>query len=376
MSSTNSSPFRVIVIGASAGGVEALRSLTGALPENFPAAVFVVLHLSRDSPSVLPDILSRAGPLPANRAVDGEPIHSGRIYVAPPDFHLLVEPDQVRMSRGPRENNVRPAIDPLFRSAAIAYGPAVIGVVLTGNLYDGAAGLRSIKLRGGTTVVQDPRDALFPSMPQSALRQTEIDHCVPLHEIPRVLVSLAKPLPAAAEVGAPTRGPQPDLHSGPSAVSNPQSRQTNMAKTENAKTNMTTTEIDAVEAKIAEGSANSEELLRRIASPAPYVCPECHGALWEIRDDTLIRFRCRVGHAYTLESLLTEQDEAIEEALWVAVRALEERATLNARMAERVEQQQFTGFVQHFRDRERESTHHAQVVRRLLQGGIDKLAPK
>lgn len=373
MSSTNASHFRVIVIGASAGGVEALRSLTRALPEDLPAAVFVVLHLSRDSPSMLAEILARAGPLPVGRAVDGEPIHAGRIYVAPPDFHLLLRRDRMYTSRGPRENNVRPAIDPLFRSAAIAYGAAVIGVVLTGNLYDGAAGLRSIKLRGGTTIVQDPRDALFPSMPQSALRETEIDHCVPLHEIPRVLVSLAKPLPAAAPAAAvpPNAGGQAGLHSALPAVSDPPSQETNMASTEIMKT-----EIDVVEAKIAEGDADREELLRRIASPAPYICPECHGALWEIRDEALIRFRCRVGHAYTLESLLTEQDEVIEEALWSAVRALEERAALNARMAERVEQQQIAGMQQHFRDRERESTHHAQVVRRLLQGALDKLTPK
>jgi two-component system, chemotaxis family, protein-glutamate methylesterase/glutaminase len=201
----------IIVIGASTGGVEALAAIARSLRPDLPAALLLVLHVPAQATSALPLILERAGPLPAAHAVDGEPIQMGRIYVAPPDFHLVCEQGHVRLVRGPRENRNRPAVDPLFRSAARAYGPRVIGVILTGALNDGTAGLMAIKRRGGIAVVQDPADAFFPSMPESALEYVDADYCLPLAEIGPTLTRLAQepapgeaayPVPAEMEVEA------------------------------------------------------------------------------------------------------------------------------------------------------------------------------
>ncbi|BAL23972.1 chemotaxis protein CheB [Azoarcus sp. KH32C] len=326
---------RIIVIGTSAGGVEALKELAGALPADFPAAILVVLHLLRDSPSMLPHLLSRAGPLPAAHPIDGESIRAGRIYVAPPDLHMVVRQGQVYLRRGPRENNSRPAIDPLFRSAAIAYGPAAVGVILTGNLYDGTAGLLSIKAHGGIAIVQDPEDAAFRSMPESAIRAVEVDHCLPLAEIPARLVSIA----------------------GREVATNPK---------------ITARDPDVVEVTIAEGVPDSLELLKEVAQPSPYTCPECHGALWTITDERMLRFRCRVGHAYTADSLLDLQDQDIENALWSAVRALEERAALAKRMVDRTYVLNLGDVRQRFRTRQEESEHHAGLLRKLLLRGVEK----
>src|SRR5215211_1119499 len=180
----------IIVVGASAGGIEALRVLAGGLPADFPASLFVVLHTSPESPAMLPNILDRSGSLPALSPKDGDRIRPGTIYVAPPDRHLLIEPNRLRVTRGPKENRFRPAVDPLFRSAAETYGPRVIGVILTGYLDDGTAGLWNVKQRGGTTIVQDPADAVADSMPRSALKHVEVDHCVRLVQIPSLLVRL------------------------------------------------------------------------------------------------------------------------------------------------------------------------------------------
>src|SRR4051812_33241997 len=182
----------IIVIGASAGGVETLKQLVAGLPAELPAAVFVVLHVTPNGPGYLPRILEKAGPLPVCSPKDGDGIANGRIYVAPPDHHMLVEPGRLRVVRGPKENRHRPAVDPLFRSAAWAYGPRVIGVVLSGTLDDGAAGLWAIKSCGGVAVVQDPEDALFGEMPASALACVDADHVAPLEEIPLLLAELVR----------------------------------------------------------------------------------------------------------------------------------------------------------------------------------------
>ncbi|MHB8597769.1 MAG: chemotaxis protein CheB [Ktedonobacteraceae bacterium] len=181
----------IIVIGASAGGVEALITLTATLPPNLQAAVFIVLHIPAQSPSMLPDILNRAGSLKVVSATDNAKIEYGHIYVAPPDFHLLVESEHIRVVSGPRENRHRPAIDPLFRSAASAYGSRVMGVILTGSLDDGTAGLQAIKRCGGLAIVQDPQDALFPSMPLSALANVQVDYTLPLAQIGPLLGNLS-----------------------------------------------------------------------------------------------------------------------------------------------------------------------------------------
>jgi two-component system chemotaxis response regulator CheB len=190
----------MIVIGASAGGVEALIKLVGSLPADLPAAIFLVLHIPAQSPSLLPDILNRAGPLHAVHPVDGQAIEYRHIYAAPPDYHLMVEKGIVRIVRGPKENRHRPAIDPLFRSAARTYGTRVVGVILTGSMDDGAAGLLAIKRRGGKAIVQDPQDALFASMPQSAIAHVEVDHVVPLFDMAPLLTKLAHE--QAAEQGS------------------------------------------------------------------------------------------------------------------------------------------------------------------------------
>jgi two-component system chemotaxis response regulator CheB len=181
----------IIVVGASAGGVEALSRLVHDLPADLPAALFVVLHVPAHGTSLLPYILARNGPLPARHPDDGEPIVHGRIYVAPPDMHLLIRREQVRLARGPRENGHRPAVDPLFRTAARSYGPQVVGVVLSGTLDDGSAGLVAIRQRGGVAIVQDPDDALYPGMPRSALEAVRADHCLPVGQIGATLAELA-----------------------------------------------------------------------------------------------------------------------------------------------------------------------------------------
>lgn len=181
----------IIVIGASAGGVQALKTLVGSLPRKLPASIFVVLHIPAESPSLLPEILSRAGPLEAVQAVDGIEIEHRCIYIAPPDHHLLIEHGHVRVVRGPKENRHRPAVDPLFRSAAQIYGTRVVGVILTGGLDDGTAGLLAVKRRGGIAVVQDPDEALYPGMPSSALANVEVDYRLPLSSIGPLLVRLA-----------------------------------------------------------------------------------------------------------------------------------------------------------------------------------------
>jgi two-component system chemotaxis response regulator CheB len=287
----------VIAIGTSAGGIEALRAIASGLPADLPASVLIVIHIPSRSPGLLPQILSRAGPLFAAHATDGERLRHGRIYVAPAGFHMLLEDGTIRLVAGPRENLHRPAIDPLFRSAAVARGRRVIGVVLTGALDDGTAGLRAIKRCGGVTVVQDPAEASYPSMPLSAMRNVRVDHCVALSEMPALFERLV-------------REPVPD---GPHDVA-----------------------PSDVKLEVGMASMDSgEEKLDRIGKRSTFTCPECHGTLWEMNEEGALRYRCHVGHAYTAETLVAEQSSGLEDALWAAVRAFEENAKLSARMAER-----------------------------------------
>jgi two-component system chemotaxis response regulator CheB len=247
----------IIVIGASAGGVQALVTLVGSLPQKLAAAIFVVLHIPAESPSLLSDILSRSGPLMAVPAVDCMDIEHRRIYVAPPDQHLLIERGHVRVVRGPRENRHRPAADPLFRSAARVYGPRVVGVILTGALDDGTAGLLTVKRQGGIAVVQDPDEALYPSMPMSALANVAVDYRLPLSKIGPLLVRLA--------------GEQVE-ENGEHPVSKD------------------------MEIKLEDMDVETLHNDERAGKPSGFSCPECGGVLWEIEDGDLLRFRCRVGH--------------------------------------------------------------------------------
>ncbi|MBV8232685.1 MAG: chemotaxis protein CheB [Planctomycetaceae bacterium] len=323
----------IIVIGASAGGVEALAALVQGLPADLPASLFVVLHLGPHSASVLPQILSQKGTLPARHARDGEAIEPGRIYVASPDRHLLVRHGRVRVSLGPKENSLRPAADPLFRSAAQAYGRRVVGVVLSGTLDDGTAGLQAIKSRGGVTIVQDPRDALFAGMPRSALEGVTIDHCLPITEIAPLLVRLAY---------EPVKG------GGEQPMSDEYEK----------------------EAEIAEFDlAVIQDDAQRPGVPSGFACPDCGGALWELHEGELIRYRCRVGHAWSPSSLLAEQSEALESALWTALRALEERAALSERVAERFALRGHTRPTERFREQAAESRRRAALIRQVLLNG-------
>jgi two-component system, chemotaxis family, protein-glutamate methylesterase/glutaminase len=289
----------VVVVGASAGGVQALQGLVAQLPPEFPASVLVVLHLMSSGTSVLHDILDRAGPLTASQALDGEPLERAHIYVAPPDSHLLLRGPNLHLSAGPRENGHRPAIDPLFRSAARAYGPRVVGVILSGMLDDGTDGIRLIKARGGVSVVQDPEDAAAGGMPRSAIEYAGADRVVPLARIGDTLCELVDtPLPP---------GPQ-------NGVEDPAAQ-----------------DIDLVEVEFGRESPDG--------APTLLTCPDCGGVMLERDDGGLVRFACQVGHAYSPESLNEHQGDALESALWNATRTLDERADLLRRMARRAERQ-------------------------------------
>jgi two-component system chemotaxis response regulator CheB len=288
----------IVVIGASAGGVEALTRLVRDLPPGLPASLFVVCHLPPSHRSVLSDILSRSGPLLATFAIDGEEFHPGHIYLAPPDYHLLLgEGQRVRLNRGPRENRHRPAVDPLFRSAAQLYGRRVIGVVLSGGLNDGAAGLLAVRAAGGLAIVQDPSDAEVSAMPINAARIAGADHSVPLDRLGPLLVELI--LQSLRKPGG------------------------------SAMTDAFEKMPDLVNADMSEQVRNE-----RRGRVSVYTCPECGGALWQVDESQLVQFRCHVGHVYNGETLLEDQAGALEAALWTAVRTFKERYLLAHQLAE------------------------------------------
>jgi len=289
----------IVVIGASAGGIEALTSILKTLPAGFPATVFVVVHLAPDSPGYLPQILSRAGPLRAERASDRRTFRPGRVYLAPPDHHLMVEANgRMRVTRGPKENRARPAVDPLFRSAALAFGSRVIGVVLSGGLDDGTAGLRGIKMCGGIAIVQDPADALVDSMPATALRHVSVDYSRPAREIGPLLAELVSRETPRQIV------PEADMRK----------------------------QLE-IEVDIAKGSHRSIAVTQ-LGEPSMLTCPECHGTLLQIRGEKPWRFRCHTGHAFSSDSLLSELTDVTEQAIWNAVRSIQESSMLMLHLAD------------------------------------------
>ena len=283
-------PLTIIVIGASAGGVEALRTVVSAFPRDLDAAVFVTLHIGAHR-SDLPWLLTRAGLLPATHPVDGEGICSGHVYVAPPDHHMLVESGRIHLTKGPRENCARPAIDPLFRSAARAYGSSVIGVILTGGLNDGTAGMFEVKARGGTTVVQDPADAVTPDMPQSVISNVMVDYVVPVAEIGPLLSHLVGDGDAAFPLIIHPMGDSQEYGMTAEFTLNP---------------------------------------------PVAVTCPDCGGALRRSELGPLIQFSCHIGHVYTAEVMLAAQFLMMERSLETAMRSLSERAELCRQMAAKV----------------------------------------
>jgi len=332
----------IVVVGASAGGVEALTSLVSDLPPNLPAALFVVLHISPEGPSRLPEILSRSGVLPAVHPEDGEHIEHGKIYIAPPDYHLLLEQGCIKVIRGPKENRHRAAIDPLFRSAAHAYRGRVAGVILTGGLDDGTSGLFTIKQKGGIAIVQDPQEALYPSMPRSALAHVEIDYTLPLKKIAPLLVHTA-----FAHIS------EGDLQASQEVL-----RECDEDK------------VTAME----ENDLQQEELK---GYPSVFSCPECGGVLWEMQSGTVQRFRCRVGHAFSTESMLIEQSEELDKTLWMALKTLEEKVELLQRLIDNANQHGRTWLAQSFEARLKEAQRHAQILRQLLvEGGLKLSDPR
>lgn len=318
----------IIVIGASAGGFEPIRTILRGLPEDFPGSLFIVVHTAPDSLGILHSIFDRAGPLVADAVEHGARIAPGRVYVAPPDRHLLLEPGRMCLTRGPKENRFRPAVDPLFRSAAQTYGPRVVGIILSGGLDDGTAGLQTIKQLGGTAIVQDPAEAWAASMPQSAMQHVRVDHVLRAEEIAPLLVRLAA---------------DSDTREGAEAVPE---------------------EVD-IEVKIAREDKATEVGVLRLGEPSNYACPECHGVLLRMKDRTPLRFRCHTGHAYSVESLLAEMDEAIEDTLWSAIRALEERAMLIRHASEHPSGSDASALV----SRADETQRRADVVRQVVFEG-------
>jgi two-component system chemotaxis response regulator CheB len=279
----------ILAIGTSAGGVDALVFLAARLQRNLPASVLVTIHLPRHSRSSLDEVLTRAGPLPATFAADGDALRKSHIYIAPPDRHLIVDGDRISLGEGPRENNARPAIDPMLRSAAVCCGSRTIGVVLTGTLGDGASGLWTVHRSGGITVVQDPKDAAFAEMPMTALNRAKPDHIAALKDIPSLLASLA-------------HEPAGEAKTLPRSIQ--------------------------FEVEIARTGRSDMEHMDKFGRRSVLSCPDCGGVMWEIDEGDLSRFRCHVGHTYTAELMSLALDENLRHALASAVRALEERAAL------------------------------------------------
>lgn len=286
----------IVVIGTSAGGLEVLDRLIGQLPTDLPAAIFIVQHLATESSgSALLRVLGKYKAFACKLAENRERFEEGRIYIAPPDHHLLVKKSMLLVTKGARENRYRPAIDPLFRSAAVTHGPSVIGIILTGMLDDGTAGLIAVKKCGGVTIVQDPREAAYPEMPQSAINNLKVEHCVPVAEMGRLLEKLTH-----------------ERH----------------GKEESIPKDIRT------EALIAERVLSDVAQVNGLGKQVPYNCPNCGGVLWQIDNPDVERYRCHTGHSYTASALLTSQTEKIEETLWTSLRMFEERKNLLNNMAQ------------------------------------------
>lgn len=322
----------IIVIGGSSGATAPLKDILGRLPADVPAAIFIVLHIPARGIGTLATVASAVGRLPVKQAVHGLPIEHGTIYLAAPDHHLMIEDGHLALGRGPRENMVRPAIDPLFRSAALAYGPRVIGVVLSGFLADGAAGLDAIKRCGGLTIVQDPADALADEMPRRALEVGPVDFCVPGGRIGDVLAELA------TEQAGEARPVPLDIQ---------------------------------LEVQIAAGERIDSEGIATIANPAALTCPSCGGVLSALKAEHPLRFRCQVGHAFAADVLAKEQENRIDEAMRIALRIIEERVQLVRRMAEDARENGRKAVAEMYEDRVAEYRRYSEVIRCAVLQSLD-----
>ncbi|MFC0407709.1 chemotaxis protein CheB [Roseomonas elaeocarpi] len=317
----------IVVIGGSAGATAPLKALLGGLPPDLPAAVFITMHIPARSLGILATVASAAGKLPVHSAEHGMPIMPGNIYLAVPDHHLILVDGHMRLGRGPRENLVRPAIDPLFRSAAAAYGPRVIGVVLSGLLNDGASGLEAIKRCGGLAVVQDPLDAIADEMPLAALRAAKVDLTLPGARLGDVLSDLVRE-PAGWPVPVP-----PDIR---------------------------------LEVDIAAGERVDSQVIGQVAVPAALTCPHCLGVMSQMRQPRPLRFRCQVGHAMTAEAMAQEQEGTVDEAMRVALRVIEERAELVSKMAEDSREADRGTIAETYAERAAEYRRQADILRRAV----------
>lgn len=318
----------IVVIGGSAGALQPAIQIVRGLPSTLPTALFLALHTSPETPGTLPQLLVDGSAMSAAYAVDGEPVRYGHVFVAPPDHHLLLEDGRVRITRGPRENGFRPAVDPLFRTAAKHYGPRVVGIILSGGLDDGANGLGAVKRRGGIAIVQHLDEAFVASMPLAAIRNVEVDHVVPAAEMAAILMRLAR------------EG----------------SREKRIAMSSTSKH----------EPDRAERGTKGLEEGTLAGPPSGFTCPECGGALWEQNDGQLLRFACHVGHSYSPETLLNGKATMLEPVLWTALRALEENGAFLRRMAERAHDQGLANIARGYAERAAEIERRADVVRGVL----------
>jgi two-component system, chemotaxis family, protein-glutamate methylesterase/glutaminase len=314
----------IVVIGGSAGALEAVREVLKRLPGSLPAAVCIVIHSSADGPNLLPQVLGRVSSLPVRFAGHDEPVERGRVYVAPPDQHLLLANGRFHVVRGPRENGFRPAVDPLFRSAARVGGPRVTAVILSGALNDGTYGCMLVKQAGGQVIVQDPNEALVPSMPLSVVRNVEVDRVLPATEIGPLLERLVR-----QEAGTASMSP-----------------------------------IEKEEP--AEGQHRGVQPAGVDGPPSPFTCPDCGGALWELKNGQLLRFQCHVGHGYTAETLMEDQDTHFEGAMWTAARILEQSAALHRRMAARADAGKLPTVSESYLKRAIEAEEQGRLIREAL----------
>jgi two-component system chemotaxis response regulator CheB len=329
----------IVVVGASAGGIAALEEFVAAFPEGLQVSVFVVLHIPPDASSKLAEILARRSALPVVSAIDGAAILPGHIYVAVPDRHLLVEQDRVRVTRGPKENRARPAVDVLFRSAAYHYGPRVIGIVFSGNLDDGTAGLWTIKDRGGVAVVQLPSEALWPSMPESAIAHVNVDHILPVAEMQQVIAS--------------------------SRIDG------NMGKA-----SPPTEETMEAEINIAEGGNALGGGTLDMGKISPNTCPACHGVLVRIEEGSIVRYRCHTGHAFSVQSLYAQVSEEIDDSLIAVLRVINERILLLQELVQQARHRQENVQADNYAQQLGASQQWAAQLRDMLAGtdrGLDLL---
>lgn len=335
----------VVVVAASAGGLQPLRTMLAGLPADVPAAVLVVMHVPATGGQTLPKILGRSGPLPAATALDGERFRQGRVYVAPPDRHLLVVKDTLRLSRGPRQNGLRPAADPLFRSAALHAGPRTTAVVLSGTLDDAALGSATVERRGGRVVVQDPAEADYDSMPRSAIAVTDNPIVAPA-------ASLAKRVAALATEGGPDYG-----DGGQRPVDD----------------DVLDSELEAEIAGLLSGDLETNTQIRKYSD---LTCPECGGPLYSAHVEGTQTFDCLVGHRWSPRSLVEEQSASVERALWLAIRALEERGRLVGRLASAARQRSHSLSACQFEQAAVEARQAAAAIRDVADGMTAEVEPE